>query len=292
MFVIRSYIKKNIIKDYKFIRFFALIFVYFFQTHTVYSVEELDNADVEYIGIIYDKALEKYNMQKYEASLEDIRHVIKSDMTNYNLRYLAAHNHWRLGNYDSAIAHFETAMNKNSQKPGSYIDLSLLYLQLKNYKASKKILLKGIDDLNAANTSVPSKVYNILSRLSFYEGNFTEALEYAQEAKAIFNQNKAGIKDKLEAVILEARAHLELKNFEKAELSALWALNLKKDNPYAYNLLGYIYEKWANTVSDENKKQELLKKSKENYEITIHNSNNPENLNKLIQENINRIITP
>ncbi|MDH5717096.1 MAG: tetratricopeptide repeat protein [Spirochaetia bacterium] len=263
--------------------------IIFLFVSNIYTIEEITNASEEYIEQTYIKALEKYKMQKYEASLDDIRHVIKSNMQNYKLRYLAAHNHWRLGNYESAILHFNESILINKNEAGPYIDLSLLYLQNKNYKNSEKLALACQNNLETNNIEIPSKLFNILSRLNLYKGKYQEALDYAQEAKAAFNRNKAGIKDKLEAITLEARALLALKNFEKAELAAIWAIKLKEDNPYAYGLLGYIYETWAKETSSDEEKKDYLNKAKENYEICINLPNVSENLFSTIKNNLTRI---
>jgi hypothetical protein len=48
----------------------------------------------------YKKALEYWKNGDYKESLEIIRKIIVGNMNSYKLRFLAAHNHWRLGNYE------------------------------------------------------------------------------------------------------------------------------------------------------------------------------------------------
>jgi hypothetical protein len=69
-----------------------------------------------------------------------IRHVIKSDMNNYKLRYLAAHDHWKLGSFDSATVHFQTAVSSHPELPEGYMDFALLKLHERNYYVAEKIL--------------------------------------------------------------------------------------------------------------------------------------------------------
>ncbi|MES0491485.1 MAG: hypothetical protein ABUK01_15935, partial [Leptospirales bacterium] len=224
-------------------------------------------------------------------SLNHIRHVIKSDMKNFKLRYLAAHNHWKQGNFDSAIVHFERTIKTDPSKPGPYIDYALMQIHRRYLGTARKIALRGIQNLTDHKVSIPSKLYNILSRINLLENNAKKALEYAEKAKSVFDQKETGVKDKLEAVVLEARAHLSLADYEKAEFSMLWGLSFRKQSPYLHNLLGYIYQQWykSEKTKSPEKADELKKKAIEHFNIALNNPNLVPSFKKLIQTNIDNL---
>jgi|GEM_PF-1779385 len=226
-----------------------------FSAEPVNYNEELDKATPEYVEKIYQLALMEFDKQAYEESLKYIRHVIKSDMNHYKLRYLAAHDHWKLGHFDSATTHFQTILFIKPENPQAYMDLALMKIQERNYWAAESVLQTGMATLKAANVFIPSKFYNIYARIQLAKGFAEEALKYAQLAKSAFEKNGAGVKDKLEAMTLEARSHLLLENFDKAELAMQWAIAMRKDNVYAHNLLGYIYTRWAMKIAATEPKQ-------------------------------------
>jgi tetratricopeptide (TPR) repeat protein len=252
---------------------------------------EMDNARAEYIEKIYVAALAEFDKQAYEESLKYIRHVIKSDMNHYKLRYLAAHNHWKLGHFDSATEHFRSAIFAKPDSPQAYMDLALMKIQERNYGAAESTLQTGIASLQKSKTAIPSKLYNVYARLQLMKGFPEEALKYAQLAKATFEQNGTGVKDKLEAMTLEARSQLLLENFEKAELAMQWAIAMRKDNVYACNLLGYIYAKWGEKMTNSDLKQsEYLKNmAVENYKKAKDMPGVVEEFKKIIELNISNV---
>lgn len=225
--------------------FLVIFFSLFISVFSIDAIVEKSNASPEYIDEYYKKALLAYKERDYEKSLDYIRHVIKSDMENYNLRYLASHDHWRLGNFEPAVIHMKKCIEIDATNLNPYIDLALLYIKNDKIEAAQVWLRKGINVAEKNKKPVPAKLYNVLSRTYLYEGKPYYALTHAENAKAAFKKNKAGVKDKLEAIMLEARAHLALKNFEKAEIAVLWGLSLKENNPVAMNLAGVIYLEWA-----------------------------------------------
>ena len=258
----------------------------------LYAVEELEDAAPEYIKEYTDKASKAYGEQKYNESLDFIRHVIKSDMTNYELRMLAAHNHWRLKNYEPATAHFYNAMAARPDSAGVYTDLAMMLLQMGEPQKAREIGGKGLEKLLAAQKEVPAKLYNVIARCALQLGDTVAAVAHSSSAKAAAatDPNKANSqKDKLEAVIIEGRAQMAVGNFDKAELSLSWADSIRPENVYTQNLLGYLYEKWAASTTRPEKKKEYLAKSREQYTLALANSNLPDALEPLIKSNLARL---
>lgn len=245
------------------------------------SPVELTFATPEYIDETYRQALDSFYLQDYETSLNYIRHVIRADMTNYNLRYLAAHNHWKLGNLDSAEAHFQAAISSTPNEPGAYIDFTLLLIHRRKYVSARRVAANGAEAIEKSGAKVPSKMYNVLARACLLSGDGADALEYAEMAKGALDQNDTGIKDKMEAMVIEARVHLAMENFEKAELSLLWALSLKENNPYAQNLLGVVYLKWAEK-SEAEKGEELRQNAREIFQAALVSSETLEEFKPVI----------
>ncbi|MDH4199798.1 MAG: tetratricopeptide repeat protein [Spirochaetia bacterium] len=272
----------------------ALILFFLFLGTAIYSEDiidtsrEMENANPEYIEKCYQHALEQFDKQEYEKSLQYIRHVIKSDMNNYKLRYLAAHDYWQLGNFDSATAHFQIAILSQPQNPEGYMDYALMKLHERDYWSAERTLQTALFYMQKYKVEVPSKFYNIYSRLELLKGFPDQSLKYAQLAKAAFAQSQTGIKDKLEAMTLEARSQLLLENFDKAELAMQWALSMRNNNVYAYNLLGYIYARWRNSImeTDPQKADNLKKLALENYKKALKTPDLVDEFKKIIETNI------
>ncbi len=87
----------------------------------------------------YKDALELFSEHKYKESLQmiagelDITKDMESDSPNFNLRYLAAHNHWKLGNTTSSIAHFKRCADIQKDNINPLIDLTMLLIEKKRY---------------------------------------------------------------------------------------------------------------------------------------------------------------
>ncbi len=246
------------------------------------AVEEKTDATPEYVEEYYKKALESYKNRKYEESLDHLRHVIRSDLDNFNLRYLAAHDHWQLGNFEPAVIHMKKCIEVQPQKMNSYIDLALIYIKFNEIENAQHTLYRALEVGKDNNIKIPAKVYNVLSRTYLYQGKPLLALEHAENAKAAFEKNKAGIKDKLEAIMLEARAQLALGNFEKAEISILWGMSLRENNPVAQNLAGVIYLEWAKSE----KKINHANTAVDYFQKVQKNSSIPASFREVVEKNL------
>jgi Flp pilus assembly protein TadD len=98
----------------------------------------------------YSGALKYFQDKKYSESLKmaaeelTVSRDMEKDSPNYKLRYLAAHNHWMLGNYESAISHFKRCMDIRTEIADPYIDLALLLVEIKRYKDAETYVRKGL----------------------------------------------------------------------------------------------------------------------------------------------------
>ena len=131
----------------------------------------------------YNKALELYQKGQFKDSLA----VVAAELVtgndalpgspNYNMRYLAAHNHWKLGNFDNAASHLRKCALINKTTADPYIDLALLYLDQKKYKdaeayAHQAIALKADEPMG----------YLIMGRLALNYKNYWRAKEMFEKA--------------------------------------------------------------------------------------------------------------
>ncbi len=88
----------------------------------------------------YKEALKLYEEDKYQESLDKIAEslVVSEDFDpesqNYRLRYLAGHNHWKLGNVDSAVIHLKRCAEIRKDTADPYIDLGFLMIDNNRYR--------------------------------------------------------------------------------------------------------------------------------------------------------------
>ena len=204
------------------------------------------------------KAIEEYNLGNYEKSLEVIRGVIVNDLQNPKLRYLAAHNHWKLKNYSSADSHLKVFIQVETTQETGYIELALLNLEQNKFQEAMNALQRGL--LKVPASTLSAKYYNVLARVALAQGSYTRALSYIETSKTKVSDKE--IANKFEALLLETRANLLLKHYENAEIPILWALNLKNNNPYALNLAATLYLNWAESTTTPVEKTDRLNNSK------------------------------
>ena len=113
----------------------------------------------------YKEALKLFEEKDYKASLKMIADELetandtKPDSPNYSLRFLAAHNHWKLGNTRSATDHFTRCMTINKKKADPYIDLALLQVEMKKYAEAEPLLLSGYEGMKQREERRPPRSF-------------------------------------------------------------------------------------------------------------------------------------
>ena len=197
----------------------------------------------------YIQALQKYREGEYEESLEIIRTVIKGNLDNFRLRYLAAHDHWKKKRYIPAGIHFSNAIKIDPSYEGGYIDYALMLYEEGKYEKAKDLLDRAKKRLS----SFSSKFYLVYARLLLRLKKLEEARRHILLAK----ENAKWVKDKVEALFLEARYFWMKKDYKKARFSLEWAGELQEENPYILYMLGYLWEK----EGKKEKAEELYKRA-------------------------------
>ncbi len=215
----------------------------------------------------YKKALELYENKDYKASLKMIADELETsndanpESPNYNLRYLAAHNHWKLGNTKSAMDHFVKCIRIRKEKVDPYIDLGLLQLEMKKYGDSEGTAKRGLE------VGKSPLLYYILGMSSLKRENFWKAKEMFEKANSLnpelyYSYNALGI------------TLMRLKKFSEANTAFSAASAIKPRSADILNNLGMSYEK--------------LGRIKEAYEY-YKKANSIDEKNNTVADNIARI---
>ncbi len=130
----------------------------------------------------YKEALSLFEEKKYKESLEviarelDPKKDLEKDSPNYEMRFLAAHNHWKLGNVQAAVIHFKRCSEIKKDIPDPLTDLSFLMLEYKRY--GDAAFFAGM----ALKISEGSASYYLLGKSAMKIGNYYKAKEYFEKA--------------------------------------------------------------------------------------------------------------
>lgn len=206
----------------------------------------------------YESALKLFENKQYEQSLKSVADALvtgddmKAGSPNYKLRFLAAHNHWKLGNHKSAIDHFKRCMEIKKDTVDPYIDCGLLLLEQKRYADADQMARNGLKVAKSAH------LYYIAGMASYHRGNYWKAKELFETANAIdpelyISYNALGI------------TLMSLKKYSEANTAFSVALASHPKQVSILNNMGlsmekmgkygeaYEYYKNANALDDSNK---------------------------------------
>ena len=146
----------------------------------------------------YDKALELYNENKYKESLGILAQDLivaddyKPGSDNYKIRFLAAHNHWKLDNIESATAHFRRCMAIDKNNIDPYIDISIMLVEKGRLNEAVSVIEDGLK------IKEDPMLLWALGRTYYKKGNYPRAKELLEKANSIdpefyFSYNDLGI---------------------------------------------------------------------------------------------------
>lgn len=215
----------------------------------------------------YKKALELYENKDYKGSLKMIADELETsndtnpESPNYNLRYLAAHNHWKLGNTKSAMDHFSKCIQIKKQKVDTYIDLALLQLEIKKFGESELTAKRGLE------VEKTPMLYYIMGMGALKRENFWKAKEMFEKANSLnpelyYSYNALGI------------TLMKLKKYSEANTAFSAASAIKPRSADIFNNLGMSYEKLGK-----------FKEAYENYKKAV----SLDDKNNIIADNLARI---
>ncbi|HPJ37745.1 MAG TPA: tetratricopeptide repeat protein [Spirochaetota bacterium] len=184
----------------------------------------------------YKDALKLFDAGKYQESLNTIASELKiaDDMTpdspNYKLRFLAAHNHWKLASYNSAILHFQRCMQIRKDSPDPYIDLALMLYDIKKYNDSLVYVKKGLE------IKQDPMLYYVYGKLAYHYKNYLKAKEFFEKSISLdpelyVSYNSLGM------------TFIELNNYSNAYTAFSAASVMSPGSHEIFNNLGYSLEK-------------------------------------------------
>ena len=208
----------------------------------------------------YKEALKLFEEGNYSDSLKIIADELDTtndsvlDSPNYKLRFLAAHNHWQLGNDNSAIAHFAKCMEIKKDTVDPYIDLGLFYLEKGKYPASESICQRGLKIESSP------MLYYIIGKTYLAKRNFQKAREFFEKANSVdpefyMSYNELGI------------ALMNLGRIGEANTAFRIANSLNPRNSQVLNNLGISYESIGDKKSAVSALKKALKLDPDNTEI-------------------------
>jgi len=183
----------------------------------------------------YSDALKLFEAKKYKEALAKVAEVLetKNDMEanspNYKLRYLAAHCHWKLGNYKSVVAHFSRCMIIKKTTVDPYIDLALSQIDNKLYGEAVASANRGLKIKEDA------MLYYILGKVSMLWGKNWRAKTLFEKANSI-NSELFIVYHDLGIVLLK------MKKYSEANTAFSVAVALDSKSGEAKNNLALTYE--------------------------------------------------
>jgi tetratricopeptide (TPR) repeat protein len=183
----------------------------------------------------YEEALKLFEKKDYKNSLTmiaselEIANDTKPGSPNYNLRFLAAHDHWELGNVNSAISHFTRCIEIRKDAVEPYIDLAMLQLEIRRYGDAEATAIRGL----AVKKS--PMLYYLLGLVSLKRENFWKAKEMLERANSLnpelyYSYNALGI------------VLMRLKKYGEANTAFTAAYVIKPKSVEILNNLGRSYE--------------------------------------------------
>jgi len=206
----------------------------------------------------YEDALKLFEEKKYTESLKILGDelVVANDLVegsaNYKIRFLAAHNHWKLGNEKSVVSHFKRCMDIRKTSVDPYIDLALYQSEIGRLTDAEITVRKGL------NVEKSAMLYYILGKVSLKRKNFWRAKELFEKANSIDPEMYISYHDL-------GIALMGLKKYGDANTAFSVALAIQPGSPVVLNNIGlslerlgkykesYSYFKKANSIDMENK---------------------------------------
>ncbi|MCL1911059.1 MAG: hypothetical protein FWG13_02505 [Leptospirales bacterium] len=229
----------------------------------------------------YEEALKLYENGKYQESLAilarelDVSKDLDNDAPNYKIRFLAAHNHWKLGNADPVVIHLQRCIDMKNKSIDPYIDLSLFFLEKNRLNDAEACAKKGLQiERNAM-------LFYVLGEASLKRENFWRAKELLETANSIDPENFASYN-------ALGMALMHLGKYGDANTAFSVALALNAASAEVTNNIGVSLEKLA--ASQESSGDE--KEAAENYKSALayyRKANELDMENKVILENLNRL---
>ena len=120
------------------------------------------------------------DINRYEEARKRYLEILSQQPTNGYVHYRLAHCSYRIGEYEEAITHCQTAINHGYAKPMCYVVLGITYRVQKRVALAEEAFREGLE----AEPTNP----NLMAQLAFLhwqQGNKREARKLIEEAHAL-----------------------------------------------------------------------------------------------------------
>ncbi len=182
----------------------------------------------------YEDALKLFDEKKFHESLKmiadelDVKKDSDPSSANYKLRFLAAHIHWKLGNWESSFLHFKKCMQIRPESEDPYIDVSLMLLSAKKINDAEQMVKRGLEIKKSP------MLYVVYGKIALHNENFWKAKEMLEKAIALDPElypayNSLGI------------TLMKLNRFSEANTAFSAALSINPNSAEIMNNLGYSF---------------------------------------------------
>lgn len=184
----------------------------------------------------YKDALKLFEAGKYQESLNIIaaKLVVADDMTpdspNYKMRFLAAHNHWKLSSYNSAVLHFQRCMQIRKDLTDPYVDLALMLYDIKKFNDSEHYVKRGLE------VKQDPMLYFVYGKLAYHFKNYLKAKEFFEKSISLdpelyVSYNSLGL------------TFIAMNNYSNAYTAFSAASAMSPRSPEIFNNVGFSLEK-------------------------------------------------
>jgi tetratricopeptide (TPR) repeat protein len=183
----------------------------------------------------YNDALNLFKEKKYKESLTILGQILdatqdfQKDSPNYKIRFLAAHNHWELGNLKSSMIHFNRCIEIDRNNINTYIDIALLYIKFKQFNNADIYAKKGLF------IKKDPMLYYTLGKIFLEQKNYWKAKVFFEKVNSLNPEIFVSYHDL--GIVL-----MKLKKYSEANVAFLTANFLNPDSSEALNNLALSYE--------------------------------------------------
>ncbi|MBQ7409341.1 MAG: tetratricopeptide repeat protein [Alphaproteobacteria bacterium] len=176
--------------------------------HNVIVTEEVLQQSEDYINV----AKVKLSAGNIEEAIEELNSAIDADAAS-NTYVLRGEAYMQLGEYQKALADFDSAIEKDSMNAVAFYDRSLLNTRLENYEAA-------LSDINNALAAQSMKPSDVLSMRNLYakRGQLNLWLKNWQGAIADYTNSLARAEGSISASVYaeRAEAYTAMGEYQKA----------------------------------------------------------------------------
>lgn len=211
----------------------------------------------------YMEALQLFEKNRFEESLQKIREVFHDHSTSLELRLLAAANYLQLKDYKNAMAHLRYAQKDHPYALEVPLLMAEVFMANQQYQEALKLL--GKVSGNTKDTSKALHIRYLIAKAYYHQRNFARS---KQILEAILSDDP----NYLEAIYLDGLIYLQQRKYDLAEFRWKGLLSHPKVTVpllvLVYNNLGYVKEIQVSKVPETTQEYKTnIEEAKKYYEF-------------------------